>query len=122
MQIQKTVLILYTLTQSPGHDVDLDISLAHPWSLDTIRRAGEKNGCAASKREEKKLEKYNHEVLLDGSKPFLIPLCLSTLGGGASLVNWQRSLGPKEGPRMEQSFGQIGDHVCLSPYRNATVR
>ena len=27
-----------------GHDVDLDISLAHPWSLDTIRQAGERNG------------------------------------------------------------------------------
>ena len=28
---------------------------------------------AASKREEKKIEKYNHEVLPDCSKPFLIP-------------------------------------------------
>ena len=31
-----------------GHDVDLDISLAHPQSLDTIRQAGEKNGYDAS--------------------------------------------------------------------------
>ena len=38
--------------------------------LDAIRRAGEKNGYAASKRE----EKYSHEVLLDGLKPFFTPL------------------------------------------------
>ena len=31
-----------------GHDIELDISLAHPQSLDTIRQAGEKNGYDAS--------------------------------------------------------------------------
>ena len=57
-----------------GHDVELDISLAHPWSLDTIRQAGQEDGYAALKREGKKMEKYGHEVLLCGSKPDLIPL------------------------------------------------
>ena len=33
-----------------GHDVELSISLARPWSLDTIRRAGEKNSYDDSKR------------------------------------------------------------------------
>ena len=61
-------------------DLELDISLAHPWSLDTIIRAGEKNGYAASKREEKKIEKYNHEVVLDGPKPFLIALVFEHFG------------------------------------------
>ena len=75
--------IVYFDSES-GHDFELDISLAHLWSLDTIRQAGEKDGYAASKREEKKIEKYNHEVLLNLSSS---PWCLSTLRGGASLVN-----------------------------------
>ena len=105
----------------------LDISMVHPWSLGTIRRAGEKNGYAASKRKEKKIEKYNLEVLLDGSKPFLIPLVFEHFGRwgqsmNCSWMNWQRSLGQKEGPRTEQSFRRIGGYVCLSSYRHATVR
>ena len=94
--------IVYFNSES-GQDVELDITLAYgqPWSIDTIRRAGENNGYAASKREDK-IDKYNHKVLPDGCKHFLIPLCLSTLGGGASPANcsWmncQRSLGQKEG-------------------------
>ena len=38
-----------------GHDID--ISLAHPWSLDIIRQGGKVNGYANSHREEKKIEK-----------------------------------------------------------------
>ena len=43
-----------------------------------IRRGEEWLFCF--KREEKKIEKYNHEVLLDGLKPFLIPLVFEHFG------------------------------------------
>ena len=62
------------------HDVELDISFSHPWSLDTIRQAGQEDGYAALKREGKKMEKYGHEVLLCGSKPDLIPLVFEHFG------------------------------------------
>ena len=33
-----------------GHDVELDISFSHPWSLDTIRQAGQEDGYATLKK------------------------------------------------------------------------
>ena len=42
-------------------NVELDVSLAHPWSSEVISHATTTDGSAASKREEKKIEKYNKE-------------------------------------------------------------
>ena len=36
-----------------GKDTELDICLAHPWSLDTVKQSGQVDGYAALKREEK---------------------------------------------------------------------
>ena len=86
-----------------GHDVELDISLAHPWSLDTIRQAGQEDGYAALKREGKKMEKYGHEVLLCGSKPDLIPLVFEHFG------HWGKSvelfISPKIGREVQICWG-----------------
>ena len=40
-----------------GQNLDLDVSLAHRWSQDIIRRTSKKNGHAALPREEKKMKK-----------------------------------------------------------------
>ena len=39
-----------------GQNLDLDVSLAHPWSQDIIRRASKENGHAAATREKKKMK------------------------------------------------------------------
>ena len=46
-----------------GQNLDLDASLAHPWSEDIIRRASGENGHAATTREEKKMKKYSVELV-----------------------------------------------------------
>ena len=45
-----------------GQNLDLDVSLAHPWSQDIIRRASKENGHAAATREGKKMKKYSEEL------------------------------------------------------------
>ena len=37
-----------------GQNFDIDVSLAHPWSRDIIKRASKENGHAATTREENK--------------------------------------------------------------------
>ena len=39
-----------------GQNLDIDVSLAHLWSQDIIRRASKENGHAAMTREEKKMK------------------------------------------------------------------
>ena len=39
-----------------GQNLDFDVSLAHPWSQDIIRRASKENGHAAATRQEKKMK------------------------------------------------------------------
>ena len=39
-----------------GQNLDLDVSLAHPWSQDIIRRASKENGHAAATREQMKMK------------------------------------------------------------------
>ena len=45
-----------------GKDIELDISLAYPWSLDTVKQSGQVDGYAALKREEKKWKNTNREI------------------------------------------------------------
>ena len=49
-----------------GADIELDVSLAHPWCLDSVKAAAREEGVAAMKREEKKEAKYNSELLPEG--------------------------------------------------------
>ena len=46
-----------------GQTLDLDISLAHPWSVDNVKRASRIDGFAASAREDKKKTKYSEHQL-----------------------------------------------------------
>ena len=61
-------------------NVELDISLAHPWSTDIISVAATTDGSAASKREGKKREKYSRETHTSGGSPCLIPLVFEHYG------------------------------------------
>ena len=58
-------------------EVDLDISVAHPWSPDIISKAAKGDGAAALKRERKKHEK---ELWSGGTHPNFIPLVLEHFG------------------------------------------
>ena len=62
-----------------GADIELDVSLAHPWCLDSVKAAS-REGVAAMKREEKKEAKYNSELLPEGSCPLVIPLVFQHFG------------------------------------------
>ena len=63
-------------------NVELDISLAHPWRSEVISHAATMDGSAASKREEKKIEKYSKERHTGGGSPCLIPLIFKCLDVG----------------------------------------
>ena len=63
-----------------GADIELDVSLAHPWCLDSVKAASREEGVAAMKREEKKEAKYNSELLPEGSCPLVIPLVFQHFG------------------------------------------
>ena len=59
-----------------GQNLDVDVSLAHPWSQDTLKRASREDGFAARTREEKKMNKYAGEILSGGTSSKCVPLCL----------------------------------------------
>ena len=61
-------------------NVEFDVSLAHPWSSGVISHAATADGSAASKREEKKIEKYSKERHTGGGTPCLIPLVFEHFG------------------------------------------
>ena len=56
-----------------GRNEELDISLAHPWSKDAVKKAAKENGFAATTRKLKRA-KYNQERLLGGSCPDFTPV------------------------------------------------
>ena len=61
-------------------NVKLDISLAHPWSSELILHAATTDGSAASKRKEKKIEKYSKERNTGGGFSCLISLVFEQCG------------------------------------------
>ena len=63
-----------------GKNIDLDISLAHPWSKDVIKLAAREQGFAAKRREDRKKTKYEQELLPGGSAPNMIPLVYEHFG------------------------------------------
>ncbi len=63
-----------------GSNVDLDISLAHPWSSEIVSSAAHTDGAAALKREEKKLTKYYKQLLPGGESFTIVPLVLEHFG------------------------------------------
>ena len=63
-----------------GQNLDLDVSLAHRWSQDIIRRTSKKNGHAALPREEKKMKKCSEELVPAGYVPRCVPLVIEHYG------------------------------------------
>ena len=57
-----------------GQNLDVDVSLAHPWSQDILKRARREDGYAARTREEKKMHKYAGQFLPCGSSSKCVPL------------------------------------------------
>ena len=47
-----------------GYDIELDISLAHPWNEDIILQASKVDGAAAAKRESQKTENTEKRLML----------------------------------------------------------
>ena len=63
-----------------GKSVDLDVSVAHPWSIDILAKASLFDGAAALRREEIKAKKYMGEMLPQGSSPPAMPLVFEHFG------------------------------------------
>ena len=63
-----------------GCDIELDISMAHPWALHVISRAAQEDGVAAATREVKKSEKYARERDVWGLPSNCIPLVFKHFG------------------------------------------
>ena len=66
--------------RNTGQNLDLDVSLAHPWSQDIIRRASKENGHAAATREEKKMKKYSEELVPETYVSRCVPLVIEHFG------------------------------------------
>ena len=63
-----------------GCDIELDISVSHPWALHVISRAAQEDGVAAATREVKKSEKYARERDAWGLPSNCIPLVFEHFG------------------------------------------
>ena len=63
-----------------GKNINLDISLAHPWSKDVIKLAARDQGFVAKRREDRKKTMYEQELLPGGSAPKMIPLVYEHFG------------------------------------------
>ena len=63
-----------------GSNVELDISLAHPWSSDIFPTSASKDGAAASKREDRKVARYERERYPGGLSVRVVPLVVEHFG------------------------------------------
>ena len=60
--------------------IDLDISMAHPWSIDILAKASLFDGAAALRREEIKSQKVHEKFLRQESSPSDVPILFKHLG------------------------------------------
>ena len=51
-----------------GCDIELDISIAHPWAGHTLSQSAIEDGVAAAKREQEKIQKYANELDILGNQ------------------------------------------------------
>ena len=63
-----------------GCNIELDVSLVHPWRCDYLKKTASDPGYAAKKREEQKDEKYQHELHLTTSTSSFVPLVMEHFG------------------------------------------
>ena len=90
-------------------DIELDVSLAHLWCLDSMKAASREEGVAAMKREEKKEANYNSELPPEESCPLVIHLVFKHFGcWGEQAVRYLNKLAKSarddEGKRKEIDF------------------
>ena len=63
-----------------GQNLDVDISLAHPWSQGILKRSSREDGFAAHTRGEKKTNNYTGEILPGGTSSKCISLVFEHFG------------------------------------------
>ena len=63
-----------------GCNVELDISLAHPWNKQVASNSCKSDGFAVKKREEEKCDKYAKVQLPSGNAPHIVPLVFEHFG------------------------------------------
>ena len=63
-----------------AQNLDVDISLAQPWSQGILKRSSREDGFAARTREEKKTKKYTGEIQPGGTSSKCIPLVFEHFG------------------------------------------
>ena len=74
-------------------NLDLDISLAHPWSADAFPSSADRTGVAAKQRENRKAAKYSQQKLPGTSVLKAIPLVFEHFGAwGEEAKNFLRKL------------------------------
>ena len=95
---------IIALDTSSGMSIDLDISLAHPWSSEVFPSSSKVDGLALKRREEKKKIKYQDERLPTGNQIIFKPLVIEHFcRWGDEGDQYLRSLG-------SQSFDKNGRH------------
>ena len=63
-----------------GTDVELDISLTHPWNGDILSLTSKEDGAAAAQREQQKVTKYGHQFDILGNSSTCTPVVFEHFG------------------------------------------
>ena len=100
-----------------GSSIDLNISLAHPWSSETYPSSAKKIGAAASLREARKKAKYDQLKLLNIQR--YIPLVLEHFGtwgeqGRKFLKKLSNQSSDETEDQILQNFWIIGENAIPS--------
>ena len=85
-----------------GQNLDVDISLAHPWSQGILKRSSWEDEFAAHTREEKQTNKYAGEILPGGTSSKCIPLVFEHFGRGGLQADAFLHTLSKQCSRMEE--------------------
>ena len=108
-----------------GNNVDLDISLAHPWSSDIFPSSAGVSA-TAERRADRKKEKYSKQQLPGGIIATVTPLVMQHFGawgsmGGNSCANCQRSHRTKWDDQTLQSLSTSGPNAFLFSSRSVML-
>ena len=108
---------------SSGHNVDLDVSLVHPWRCDYVKNAASDPGYAAKKREQQKDDKYQHELHLTNAASTFVPLVMECFGRwGERAEEYLKDLSKKKmkkGSPIQASSKQSGRDAYPCNCKNA---
>ena len=63
-----------------GCDIELDISIAHPWAGHTLSQSAFEDEVAAAKREQEKIQKYANELDIWGNPSSCVPIVFEHFG------------------------------------------